>query len=175
MQHTGFWQPLELTRTLPAYYMTNFATGQLEKRNVSSAEEWSRPPAFPSGAGGLVSTVDDFLKFAQLLLHKGTFAGRRLLSERSVELMTTNHLTPEQMASAGMILGGRGWGYGVGITTQPDANWPVPGRYGWAGGYGTTWFNDPHRQIVAMAMTQVSDFLWNGGLADFDALVGRSS
>ena len=86
--------------------------------------------------------------------------------------MTRNHLTPDQMATAGMILGGRGWGYGVAVVTEPDGAWPVPGRYGWAGGYGTDWFNDPHRQIVALAMTQVSDFLWNGGLAEFDALVG---
>ena len=43
---------------------------------------------------------------------------------------------------------------------------------GWAGGYGTDWFNDPHCGIVAMAMTQVSDFLWNGGLDEFNRLVG---
>jgi CubicO group peptidase (beta-lactamase class C family) len=76
------------------------------------------------------------------------------------------------MATAGPILGGRGWGFGVGIVTEPDEAWPVPGRYGWAGGYGTTWFNDPHRGIVAIAMTQVSDFMWNGGLEEFDILVG---
>jgi len=75
------------------------------------------------------------------------------------------------MAGAGPILGDRGWGFGVGVVTEPDADWPVPGRYGWSGGYGTTWFNDPHRGIVAIAMTQVSNFLWNGGLAEFETLV----
>jgi CubicO group peptidase (beta-lactamase class C family) len=168
MQHTGFWLPLELTRTLPAYYMTNFATGQLERRAVSSPEEWSTPPPFPSGAGGLVSTLDDYLQFARMLLN----GGQGLLSRDSIELMTRNHLTPEQVATAGIILGGRGWGYGVGVVVEPDAAWPVPGRYGWSGGYGTVWFNDPRRQVVAMAMSQVSDFLWNGGAAEFDALVG---
>ncbi len=168
MHHTGFSRPLQETRALPAYYMTNFATGKLEMLELSQPEEWSTPPPFPSGAGGLLSTVDDFLAFARMLLN----GGGRLLSERSVELMTRNHLTPEQMHTAGIILGGRGWGYGVAIATEPDAAWPVPGRYGWAGGYGTDWLNDTHRQIVAMAMTQVSDFLWNGGLAEFDALVG---
>jgi CubicO group peptidase (beta-lactamase class C family) len=175
MHETGFWLPAEVTRRLPSYYMTSPETGQMELRNVSTPDEWSRPPAFPSGAGGLVSTVDDFLAFARMLLNRGVSAnGTRLVSEPSVELMTTNHLTPDQIAGAGPILGGRGWGFGVGVVTEPDAEWPVPGRYGWAGGYGTTWFNDPHRGIIAMAMTQTSDFLWNGGLVEFEKLVGLS-
>jgi CubicO group peptidase (beta-lactamase class C family) len=171
MRETGFWLPAEVTRRLPSYYMTDPGTGQLELQPVSSPEEWSRPPVFPSGAGGLVSTVDDLLAFARLLLHQGVHEGTRLLSEQSVEQMTVNHLTPQQMATAGPILGGRGWGYGVGVVTRPEPEWPVPGRYGWAGGYGTSWFNDPHRGLIAMAMTQVSDFLWNGGLEELDRLV----
>jgi len=95
MHETGFWLPAELTQKLPAYYMASTETGQLEERNVSTPDEWTRPPVFPSGAGGLVSTVDDFLAFARMLLSKGVYDGKRLLSERSVEVMTTNHLTPE--------------------------------------------------------------------------------
>jgi CubicO group peptidase (beta-lactamase class C family) len=93
---------------LPAYYLTNFATGQLERKDVSTPEEWARPPAFPSGAAGLISTADDFLAFVRLLLDNGVANGQRLLSEASVTLMTTNHLTPEQIASGGPVLGGRG-------------------------------------------------------------------
>jgi CubicO group peptidase (beta-lactamase class C family) len=174
MHKTGFWLPAELTRQLPSYYMTNFQTGQMELRDVSTPDEWSRPPAFPSGAGGLLSTVDDFLAFARMLLNKGSIEGHRLLSEQSVELMTTNHLTPEQQAGGGPLLGGRGWGFGVGVVTAPDAEWPIPGRYGWSGGYGTAWFNDPQRGIIAMAMTQTSDFLWNGGLDEFEKVVASS-
>jgi CubicO group peptidase (beta-lactamase class C family) len=172
MRHTGFWLPLDITRDLPSYYMTDVQTGQLEQRLVSPPERWATPPPFPSGAGGLLSTVDDFLAFARMLLDKGVSGGQRLLSERSVEQMTSNHLTPEQIAGAGPILGGRGWGYHVAVVTEPDDAWPVPGRYGWSGGYGTLWFNDPHRRIVAMAMTQVSDVLWNGTAQEFDHLVG---
>jgi CubicO group peptidase (beta-lactamase class C family) len=166
MDDTGFWLPRERTRSLPSFYMS-----AADPRDVSTPEEWSRPPVFPSGAGGLVSTADDFLAFARLLLNGGTFGGNRLLSQESVDLMTTNHLTPEQMSTGDPIQGGRGWGFGVGIATEPDADWPFPGRYGWAGGYGTTWFNDPHRGIIAIAMTQVSDFLWQGGLVEFEKLV----
>jgi CubicO group peptidase (beta-lactamase class C family) len=174
MQETGFWLPLEVTRRLPSYYMTNFETGQLALQAVSTPEEWAQPPVFPSGAGALISTVDDFLAFARLLLNRGVHDGTRLLSERSVDLMTANHLTPEQAAGGGPILNGRGWGFGVGVVTAPDAEWPVPGRYGWAGGYGTGWFNDPHRGVIAIAMTQVSDFLWNGGLDEFGKLVAAT-
>ena len=172
MRATGFWLPAELTRTLPSYYASNWDTGQMQERHVSTPEEWSRPPVFPSGAGGLVSTIDDFHAFGRMLLDKGAANGKRLLSEYSVELMTTNHLTAEQRAINDPILGGRGWGYGVSVVTAPDDAWPVPGRYGWSGGYGTTWFNDPHRRIVAIIMTQVSDLLWSGALEEFDRLVG---
>lgn len=170
MHETGFFLPADLTRRLPAYYMTNFQSGTLELRNVSTPEEWSQPPAFPSGAGGLLSTVDDFLAFARLLLNQGLHDGQRLLSEQSVELMTTNRLTAEQIASGGPLLGGAGWGFGMSVVTEPDAAWPVPGRYGWAGGYGTDWLTDPHRGLIAVLMTQTSDALFNGTLKEFDTL-----
>jgi CubicO group peptidase (beta-lactamase class C family) len=118
-----------------------------------------------------VSTADDYLAFARFLLNKGEYRGQRLLSARAVELMTRNHLTSEQMATGGVILGGRGWGFGVSVATEPDDVWPVPGRYGWAGGYGTTWFNDPHLGVVAILLTQTSDVMWNGTLAEFARLV----
>jgi CubicO group peptidase (beta-lactamase class C family) len=174
MKDTGFWMPAERAGRLPSYYMTNFQTGKLELQTLSPPSEWTEPPAFPAGSAGLLSTVDDYLAFSRLLLNKGVHGGARLLSERSVELMTTNHLTPEQMAGAGPVLGGRGWGYGMAVATAPDEVSPVPGRYGWEGGYGTSWFNDPSRNLVAIAMTQTSDFLFNGGLAEFSRLAAHS-
>ncbi len=176
MTDTGFWMPAEHTGRLPSYYMTNFQTGKLELQTLSPASEWTRPPVFPAGTAGLLSTVDDYLAFARLLLDQGvhTDSGARLLSERSVELMTTNHLTPEQMAGSGPVLGGRGWGYGMAVVTEPDEVSPVPGRYGWEGGYGTTWFNDPNQNLVAIAMTQTSDFMFNGGMAEFATLAAQS-
>ena len=171
MRSTGFWLPAERARGLPSYYMTSFETGKLELQRASPPDEWSRPPAFPSGAGGLLSTVDDLLSFGRMLLNSGEANGRRLLSARSVAAMTTNYLTPGQIAGAGVLLNGNGWGYGVSVVTAPDADWPVPGRYGWSGGYGTNWFNDPHRGLIAIALTQVSDFLWNGAQAEFAKLV----
>jgi CubicO group peptidase (beta-lactamase class C family) len=170
MHDTGFWLPAERLGRLPSFYMTDPQTGTLELQALSPPSDWTSPPVFPAGSAGLLSTLDDYLAFAQMLRNKGVHQGRRLLSERSVELMTTNHLTPEQIAGGGPILGGRGWGYGMSVATAPDEVSPVPGRYGWDGGYGTTWFNDPNRDLVAIALTQVSDFLFNGGMVEFGRL-----
>jgi CubicO group peptidase (beta-lactamase class C family) len=173
MRDTGFTMPADQADRLPSEYMTDFSTGKMAEVTITGPDVWTRPPAFPSGAGGLLSTLDDYLVFARLLLAKGVHRGRRLLSEVSVEAMTTNHLTPEQIAGGGILLGGHGWGYGVGVSVTPD-DVSAPGRYGWSGGYGTVWFNDPNRGLVAIAMTQVSDFLFNGGLAEFEKLAAQA-
>jgi CubicO group peptidase (beta-lactamase class C family) len=174
MKETGFSMPADVTRRLPSHYMTNPQTGKMELQTLSAPSEWTKPPAFPSGAAGLLSTVDDYLSFARLLLNMGSYGDGRLLSEESVRLMTTNHLTSDQIAGGGPVLGGRGWGFGMAVATAPDDVSPVPGRYGWEGGYGTAWFNDPNRNLVAIAMTQTVDFLFNGALAEFERLAGQS-
>jgi CubicO group peptidase (beta-lactamase class C family) len=174
MTETGFSTPLDHAGRLPSYYMTDFQTGKLELQSVSAPSEWTTPPAFPSGAAGLVSTIDDYFAFACMLLNRGIHRGKRLLSDKSVQLMTTNHLTSEQIAGGGPVLGGRGWGYVMSVVTEPDEVSPIPGRYGWEGGYGTSWFNDPNRSLIAIAMTQTSDFLFNGGSDEFGRLA-RSS
>jgi CubicO group peptidase (beta-lactamase class C family) len=170
MHETGFSMPAEDTGRLPSYYMTNFQTGKMELQTLSAPSEWTRPPVFPSGAGGLLSTVDDYLQFARLLLNKGVHQNKRLLSEQSVELMTSNHLTSEQIAGGGPVLDGQGWGFGIAVSIAPDEVSPVPGRYGWAGGYGTVWFNDPNRNLVAILMTQTVDVMFNGTLTEFSKL-----
>lgn len=174
MTETGFSMPAEHTDRLPSYYMTNFETRKMELQTLSAPNEWTKPSAFPSGAGGLLSTVDDFLAFARLLLNNGVHKDKRLLSEESIKLMTINHLTPEQIAGGGPFLAGRGWGFGMDVVTAPDEVSPVPGRYGSDGGYGTSWFNDPHQNLVAIAMTQTLDFLFNGGLAEFQKLAAKT-
>ena len=170
MKDTGFSISAEQSRRLPSNYMTDFQTGKMELQTASGPTVWTTPPAFPSGAAGLVSTIDDYVAFARLLLNGGMHKDKRLVSERSVHLMTANHLTPEQMATGGPILGGQGWGFLMAIATAPDEVSAVPGRYGWNGGYGTYWFNDPTRGLVAIAMTQVSDALFNGTMTEFAKL-----
>jgi CubicO group peptidase (beta-lactamase class C family) len=174
MKHTGFSISGEETKRLPIPYQTNFQTGKVEQQTVSGPSVWTRPPAFPSGAAGLVSTIDDYLAFARLLLKDGVHKSKRLLSERSVRLMTSNHLSPEQMAIPDPIRGGQGWGFGMAVVTAPDEVSNEPGRYGWNGGYGTYWFNDPTRDLVGIAMSQTSDILFNGTTTEFAKLAVNS-
>jgi CubicO group peptidase (beta-lactamase class C family) len=168
MRTTGFSVPAEVAVRLPGQYSADSETGRLVENELTGPERWSSPPPFPSGAGGLISTVDDFLAFARMMLLKGVHGGTRLLSEKSVERMTTNHLTPEQIEGGGTFLGGSGWGFGLAVQVEDGEG--SPGTYGWAGGYGSDWFNDPHDGVIAIALTQVSDFLWNGGMEEFARL-----
>ena len=116
---------------------------------------FSSVPRFRSGGGGLVSTVDDWLAFARLLVNGGTAPdGRRLLTSTSVSRMTTNHLTAEQRDRATLFLEGQGWGYGGQVDVTPSDPWNVPGRYGWVGGTGTTAHIVPPAGTVAILLTQ---------------------
>jgi CubicO group peptidase (beta-lactamase class C family) len=175
MVDTGFSTTPEHVDRIPSYYMTDFATGELKLQPLSKPEEWATPPVFPSGAGGLLSTADDFLTFARFLLGQGVHRGERLLSAESVVRMATNHLTEQQSATGGILLDPKGWGYGMAVATTPDEISATPGRYGWDGGYGTVWFNDPHRDLIALALTQTSDFLWGGGRVEFSRLAVQAA
>jgi CubicO group peptidase (beta-lactamase class C family) len=170
MADTGFWLSPERAARLPGHYQSDGETKQLTEKPGNGPAEWDHPPVFPSGAGGLVSTADDFLTFARMLLDKGVHGGTRVLSERSVTAMTTNHLTPAQIESGGMFLGGAGFGYQMAVTLEPDEYGPA-GSYGWSGGFGTNWFNDPHKSLTVIGLTQVSDFLWSGALTDLKKAV----
>jgi CubicO group peptidase (beta-lactamase class C family) len=170
MVDTGFETTPDNAKRMPSQYMSDPTTGQLAVQPLAAPAAWTTPPAFPSGSGGLLSTIDDFAAFARMLRNGGRHDGRQLLSPASVRAMTTNHLTADQIRSAGLLLGNQGWGYGLGVVTSPTDNGLTPGQYGWSGGYGTTWFNDPSRDLIAIALTQTSDFLWNGGLDEFDRL-----
>jgi CubicO group peptidase (beta-lactamase class C family) len=152
MKDTHFTVPgAKLDRLAPCYWVD----GSLHDDAEDS--QWSRPPTFPDGAAGLVSTADDFLAFAQMLLNHGKHGRERLLSRPSVELMTTDQLTPEQKAASSVMPGewdSRGWGFGVSVVTKRDDVSAVPGRYGWDGGYGTSWASDPREGMVSILMTQ---------------------
>jgi CubicO group peptidase (beta-lactamase class C family) len=156
MRDTAFSVPAAALDRLPTSYLSGVETGAAQPYD-DPAGQWSRPPAFPSGAAGLVSTVDDYGAFASMLLSLGRHGETRFLSRPSVELMMTNQLTPEQQATAGPILGEHfGWGFGGAIVlTRSDISM-TPGLYGWDGGLGTTFLVDRQEQLVAILLTQVS-------------------
>jgi CubicO group peptidase (beta-lactamase class C family) len=107
--------------------------------------QWSRPPRFPDGAAGLVSTAEDLLRFGRMLLLPG---GNPVLTTGTVAEMTSDQLTPAQRARVWpgfSFLGDRGWGYGVSVT-----EW----GYSWEGGSGAAWANIPDQDLTVVVLTQ---------------------
>ena len=155
MRDTGFSVPPEKLDRLASCYSRNHETGNLELYDGVESSQWKQPPAFPSGAGGLVSTADDYLAFCRMMLNKGRHGRDRLLSRPAVELMTADHLTPAQKADASMFFGDNSsWGFGVGIITRRDDLASVPGRFGWTGGLGTSGYSDPKEDLIGILLTQ---------------------
>jgi CubicO group peptidase (beta-lactamase class C family) len=119
------------------------------------------PPKLFSGGGGLVSTAPDYLRFCQMLLNGGALDGARILTEKSVAMMTTNALPPD-VRFAGHAIGpaaGSTWGLGFAIRTDPEDS-SVPGAvgsYSWSGMGGTYFWVDPAQKLIAVQMIQTSD------------------
>ena len=135
MDDTGFYVPPEKLDRLPPYHAPDLTPID----DVISTS----PPIFPSGAGGLVSTLADWHRFAAMLLAEGG----SLLSFESVRLITTDHLTQEQRDASTLFLEGAGWGFGGSVAADC--------RYGWVGGTGTTAHLVPSTCTVGVLLTQV--------------------
>ena len=104
-----------------------------------------------------MSTVDDMAAFGRMMLNRGRLADQRILSRPSVEAMTTDQLTPEQKALSPFFENfwdDHGWGLGVGLITKRTDPAAVPGRFGWDGAFGSSWWVDPQEQIVGVLMVQ---------------------
>jgi CubicO group peptidase (beta-lactamase class C family) len=157
MKDTGFSVGGEsIGRLATAYERDNAATGEPVVEDGPDGR-WSRPPAFESGGGGLVSTAEDYLAFASALLAGGTHHGERVLSRPSVTLMTSDHLSPAQKAVSGFWPGyfdTMGWGFGMSVRTRRTHLGPSVGSYGWPGFYGTAWYNDPAEEMTTIFIMQ---------------------
>ena len=155
MTDTGFWVPPDSISRLPPQY-TRDAAGELVVYDPPDGQ-WAAPPAFPSGAGGLVSTAGDYLAFASMLLGGGSHRGVRILSRPSVSLMTSDQLPSSVKAVSGLAPGDfddMGWGFGVSVVTRRTHVYHSVGTYGWNGGLGTTWANDPAENLTLILLTQ---------------------
>ena len=157
MADTGFYVPEEKAARLATCYWRNPETKEVEVWNPASGASFAERPPFEAGGGGQVSTVDDFLAFGRLLLGKGAYRGRRIISEESVAAMLSDQITPAQKAVSAFFPNfweTHGWGLGIAVITAPDDISPKPGRFGWWGGFGTTFFVDPHTGTVALLFSQ---------------------
>jgi CubicO group peptidase (beta-lactamase class C family) len=165
MPNTGFWiSPAQLARGNLAKVYTPGKDGKLVDMSdrATPLSYFTRPGTLFSGGGGLVSTVPDYLRFAQMLLNGGELDGVRVLKKATVEAMLKRQTTAEQgdvywyAPDAFPTVKGFGWGLSIGVRPD-DAGPEVPGRpgeKGWAGLANTLFFINTRERIVAVAMAQ---------------------
>ncbi len=155
MADTAFSVPAAKRDRLAGLYGFDHASGSVQAFDDEQHSEYGVPPAFESGAGGLVSTLDDYHAFLRLLLDGGAGPNGRVLSADAVREMTRDQLTPAQRSGAELFFGTHGsWGYGLGVDIRAGKLWQVPGRYGWDGGFGLSAYTDPSNRLIGILMTQ---------------------
>ena len=150
MKDTGFFVPRDKWDRLATLYHIN--------EGLKPEERWyeDSKPDFESGGGGLYSSVHDYSRFAQMLLHGGTLDGVRILGRKTVNLISTDHLTPEQRKGDSWDTQ-RGYGYGLGVRvmTTPELagiNGSV-GEWGWDGAFGNWFCVDPKENLTCVYLT----------------------
>jgi CubicO group peptidase (beta-lactamase class C family) len=171
---TRIFEPLRMTDTdfhVPASKASRFAAcysatpdGRMRLQDDPESSPYRTPPTFYSGGGGLVGTASDYLRFCRMLMNGGELDGTRLLSPKTVELMTANHLPrgrdlPEMALSlfSEVTYAGVGFGLGFAVTTDP-ARTLIPGTAGdfsWGGMASTYFWIDPREQLIVIFMTQL--------------------
>ena len=150
MKDTGFFVPAEKQDRIATLYHI------LDGMKPEPREYPSQKPVFESGGGGLFSTLQDYSRFAQMLLHGGTLNGARILGRKTINLIATDHLTPAQQATHNWDTQ-RGYGYGLGVRVmnQPetaDINGSV-GEWGWDGAFGNWFCVDPKEHLTCVYLT----------------------
>ena len=163
MVDTGFYVPAEKIDRFAALYGRS-EEGELKLMEAPATGRYAKPPAFLSGGGGLVSTVRDYVRFAQMLLDGGELDGVRLLGRKTVELMMANHL-PEALLPFTVNPGEPpAWGYGFGLggkVLMDPARAGIlgsRGEYSWSGAASTGFWVDPQEEVIGLIMTQLMPF-----------------
>ncbi|AIE87917.1 serine hydrolase domain-containing protein [Fimbriimonas ginsengisoli] len=155
MKDTGFYVPIEKIGRLPGFYFFNQEANKLDDFDDPANSAWASPPAGESGGGGLVSTIDDYFAFSQMMLNKGRYGGEQILSRASVELMTSDQLNAAEREGAEIFFGTHSsWGLGMAVDIGRKEIYHNPGRFGWAGGFGTIAYVDPAEELIGILFTQ---------------------
>jgi CubicO group peptidase (beta-lactamase class C family) len=170
--HENIFQPLDMRDAgffVPANNQQRFATNYRDDGqghlvpviNDGLTNGYATQPTMPSGGGGLVSTAEDYYRFAQMLANSGELDGKRILAPSTVKLMTSNHLPASLLTgefAGGMHVMRPGFGYGYNcavVFDPPEANLPDgKGTFLWDGAAGTWFWVDPANDIVFVAMIQ---------------------
>ena len=163
MTHSGFWVEGQAVEELATLYVPDPVTGRPVPYGGMGAAAL-RPPELLSGGGGLVSTLADYHRFTTMLLQRGQLDGVRLLGDRTIAMMTANHLPGHgDLESFGRPLfaettfDGVGFGLGFSVVMDPVAGKVAasPGEYGWGGAASTAFWVDPAEAMTVVFMTQL--------------------
>jgi len=163
MRDTGFYVPASKKDRLAKLYITT-KEGKLQSAAVcatwqectdkfpTAALSYLEPPAFQSGGGGMVSTAYDYLRFCQMMLNQGQYNGKRLLSRKTVQLMSSDNLGAIPEVSPGL-----GFGLGFAVSKAPGAAgiMGTAGEYNWGGAAGTKFWIDPQEELIGIFMIQI--------------------
>jgi len=184
MKDTGFTVPKEKADRLPNCYVHDMKSGGLVD-NTESVKDLHDPEKHklrvPSGGYALVSTMDDYFRFAQMLLNRGELDGVRILGSRTVDFMMQNQLPGNQtldnfalngkdnvLFQTNYVLPGLGFGFGGSVVENPIATNVLGGKgsFSWSGLAGTYFYVDPKEELICMYMTQAyfSEPIWKSGL-----------
>jgi CubicO group peptidase (beta-lactamase class C family) len=162
MRDAGFFVPPDKrSRFATLYENDDHDSLRPDTSNGSGMGDFLSPPVRPSGGGGLVSTAEDYYRFAQMLLNSGELNGVRILAPSSVRLMDTNHLPPSLLTGefhvgSQTMRTGLGYGYDCAVAYDPQAADLPDGKdtFFWDGAAGTWYWVDPTNDIVFVGMIQ---------------------
>ena len=164
MVDTGFYCPPEKISRFSSCYVPG-DNGGLKLQDDAQKSSYAKPPLLESGGGGLVSTIQDYMRFCQMMVKGGALDGVRILSPKSVALFSLNHLPGNQdlteLAPAGAFSesGYSGIGFSLGCGVNIDvAKTRLPGTLGeyfWGGAASTAFWIDPKEDLTVVFMTQV--------------------
>jgi len=156
MKDSGFFVPQGKRNRFATLYSSG-PNGELVTGGAPPAD-YAAQPSMPSGGGGMVSTAEDYLRFAQMLLDGGELDGVRILAPATVQLMTTNHIAPNLMNGESSFgpRPGLGWGYDCAVYPDPLEADDVVGKgtFFWAGAADTWFWVDPTNDLIFVGMTQ---------------------
>lgn len=154
MAETGYTVPMVAIERVPANHFGNRA-GRLVEAAPAGDPRLMVMPVFRSGATGLVSTVDDLVRFATMLLDRGDAPRGRVLAESTWRALVTSDLTPAAARDAETFIGAP-CDWGLGLAVDREARYPGshPGRFGWDGGTGTSLWVDPQADVAAVLLTR---------------------
>ena len=158
MKDTDFYVPKDKINRFAALYGVT-QSEEIKIIDKPDTSKFSRPTIFYSGGGGLVSTATDYMIFSQMLLNKGEYNGIRLLSIKTVEFMTQNHI-PDELYPIATSRREKGMGFGLGFSVMIDNSASdilgSIGEFEWRGAYNTYFWIDPTEDLILIQMAQYS-------------------